>query len=70
MSWLVIQVIETILPAFGYGDYFVRLAVIVLAIGFLPVVIVAWAFELTPEGMKRTDAVTEGESIRPQTGRK
>ena len=51
-SWLIIQVIETIFPAFGFGDALVRLAVIVLAIGFIPVVVLAWAFELTPEGFK------------------
>lgn len=49
-SWLIIQVIETILPAFGFGDAVVRIAVIVLAIGFIPSVVFAWAFELTPDG--------------------
>ena len=51
-SWLIIQVIETIFPAFGFGDAIVRLAVTILAIGFIPVVVLAWAFELTPDGLK------------------
>lgn len=41
LAWIVVQVVETILPAFGYGDAAVRIAVIVLAAGFVPVVILA-----------------------------
>jgi TolB-like protein len=56
-AWLVIQVIETIFPAFGFTDRALRVAVIVLGIGFVPAVIGAWVFEWTPEGLKRdTDA--------------
>ena len=47
-SWLLIQVAETIFPLFGFGDTPARLAVIVLVIGFLPVQIFAWVFQLTP----------------------
>jgi len=52
-AWLVVQVVETVLPAFGFGDEAVRIAVIVLGISFVPTVIVAWVFEWTPEGLKR-----------------
>lgn len=52
-SWLLIQVVETIFPLFGFGDTPARLTVIVLAIGFLPAMVLAWVFELTPEGLKR-----------------
>jgi len=56
-AWLVIQVIETIFPAFGFGDGAVRVAVIVLGIGFIPAVIGAWVFEWTPEGFRRDSEV-------------
>ena len=56
-AWLVIQVIETIFPAFGFTDRAVRITVIILGIGFVPAVIGAWIFELTPDGLKR-DAET------------
>jgi TolB-like protein len=69
-SWLIVQVVETIFPAFGYGNAAVRVAVIVLAIGFLPALIFAWAFEITPEGLKREREVDRNRSIAPQTGRK
>ncbi len=61
-AWLVIQLVETIFPAFGFGDSAVRLAVIVLAIGFVPVLILAWAFEITPEGVKRDREVDRREA--------
>ena len=48
----------------------VRLAVIVLAIGFVPVLILAWAFEITPEGVKRDEEVDRSRSISADTGRK
>jgi len=53
LAWLVIQVVETLFPLFGLSDAAARGVVIVLAVGFVPVVIAAWAFELTPEGLKR-----------------
>ena len=53
VSWLLIQVVETLFPVFGLSDAAIRAVVIVLAIGFVPAVISAWAFELTPEGLIR-----------------
>ncbi len=53
VAWLIIQVVETLFHVFGLSDAAIRIVVILLAIGFLPVVVSAWAFELTPEGFKR-----------------
>jgi TolB-like protein/Flp pilus assembly protein TadD len=69
-AWLVIQVVETILPAFGFGDAAVRMVTIVLAIGLIPTLIVAWVFELTPEGLKKESDVDRSRSITSRTGRK
>ena len=57
VSWLLIQVVETLFPVFGLSDRSIRTVVIILAIGFVPAVIVAWAFELTPEGFVRDSEV-------------
>jgi len=57
-AWLVIQVVETIFPAFGFGDVAVRTVVIVLAIGFPLVLILAWKFEWTPEGLQREQVIS------------
>jgi len=69
-AWLLIQVVETIFPAFGFGDAAMRILVIVLAIGLVPVVLFAWAFELTPEGLKKESEVDRSQSITPQTGKR
>ena len=63
VAWLVIQVVETIFPAFGFSDKAVRVVVIVFAIGFVPAVIAAWVFELTPRGLKRDSEIDS--SSRP-----
>jgi len=52
-AWAIIQVVETILPAFGFVEVAIRVVVIVLAIGLVPVLAIAWAFELTPDGFRR-----------------
>jgi len=52
-AWLAIQVVETLFPLFGLSDVTARAVVIILAIGFIPALILAWVFELTPEGLKR-----------------
>lgn len=59
-AWLVVQVVETLFPVFGLSSEAIRLVVILLAIGFIPGVIVAWVFQVTPEGI-RIDSGT-GES--------
>lgn len=69
-AWLVIQVAETIFPLFGFGDAPARIVVLVLAIGFVPVLVIAWAFEITPEGLKREADVDRESSITPQTAKK
>jgi len=51
-AWLVVQVVETLFPIFGLSAGAIRLVVILLAIGFVPAVIGAWVFQLTPEGVK------------------
>ncbi len=52
-AWLIVQVAETTFEAFGFGSDTLRLVIIILAISFLPVVIAAWVFEWTPDGLKR-----------------
>jgi len=67
-SWLIVQAVETLFPAFGIGPAAVRTVIIVLAIGLVPALIFAWVFELTPEGLKLERDVDRGASITPRTG--
>src|SRR5947199_5758842 len=69
-AWLLTQVASTVLPMFGTPDWLPRSIVILLAIGFLPALILSWVFEMTPEGLKRDEDVKPEESIAPQTARR
>ena len=70
VAWLAIQIVETIFPAFGFTDAAIRITTIVFAIGLIPTLIFAWAFELTPEGLKKESEVDRSQSITPNTGKK
>lgn len=69
-AWLVIQVAGTLLPMFGVPDWVARSIVILLAIGVPAVLVFAWVFELTPEGLKRDAEVAPAAAIAPQTARR
>jgi TolB-like protein len=60
LAWLVVQIVETLFPMFGVSDATARIVVVALAIGFIPVLVLSWAFEWTPEGLKRDSAVDHG----------
>jgi TolB-like protein len=70
VAWLLMQVASQIFPFFEIPNWAVRLVVLLLVIGFPVALIIAWAFELTPEGIKRTEDVDLSKSIRRKTGRK
>ncbi len=58
VGWLVIQVSSTVLPTFHAPEWVVQTLVVLVALGFPIALVIAWAFELTPEGLKRTEDVT------------
>ncbi|WP_146908514.1 tetratricopeptide repeat protein [Arenimonas daejeonensis] len=55
-AWLLVQVAETLLPIFGTPDWVLRVLVVLLALGFVPALLFSWAFELTPDGLRRDTA--------------
>lgn len=65
-AWLATQVAGTLLPMFDAPPWIARAVVIALAIGFVPALVFAWVFELTPDGLKRDADVPAAESIAPQ----
>jgi len=69
-AWLITQVSSTVLPTFDVPSWVLRALIIVLAVGFVPTLIFAWVFELTPQGLKRDAEVKPEESIAPQTARR
>src|ERR1700726_2008044 len=70
VAWLLIQVATQVFPFFDIPNWAVRLVVLLLILGFPVALILAWAFEITPEGIKLEKDVAPGESITPRGGRK
>ncbi|MEX2132024.1 MAG: hypothetical protein WD772_11105, partial [Pseudohongiellaceae bacterium] len=69
-GWLIIQLANNIFPAFDFPQWTYQFVILITLIGFPIALIFAWAFEITPEGLKKSSEVTRQESIAPQTGRK
>ncbi len=68
VGWLVMQVAVTIVPALHLPDSLTTAVVVLTLLGFPFALVIAWAFEMTPDGMKRTENVLPGEHI-PQWSR-
>ncbi len=55
VGWLLIQVATQVFPFLEIPNWAIRLVILVIAVGFPVALLIAWAFELTPEGIKRTE---------------
>jgi len=69
VSWLLIQITTQIFPVFEIPNWGARLVILALALGFPVALVLAWAYEITPEGIKHTEDVTPGKSTVRRTGR-
>ena len=69
-SWLLAQIAELLLDTFKAPEWTMQFIVVALMIGFPIAVFFAWAFELTPDGVKRESEVDRSQSIRKETGQK
>jgi TolB-like protein len=69
-AWVLLQVADVLLPALRLPDWSITLVAVLLVLGFVPALIGAWAFELTPEGLRRESEVDRSASITRDTGRK
>jgi len=69
VGWLVIQVSSTVLPTFHAPEWVVQTLVVLVLLGFPIALVLAWAFELTPEGIKRTEDVDHSQPTTHRTGR-
>ena len=70
VAWLLIQIATQTFPFFEIPSWIVRAVIMLLLLGFPIALVFAWVYELTPEGLKRTDEVSLRESIARKTGRK
>jgi TolB-like protein len=70
VAWLVAQVLQLVFESFGTPEWAIKSVLVMLAIGLPFALFFAWAFEMTPEGIKREHEVDRTQSITPQTGKK
>ena len=70
VGWLLIEAADLLLENFGAPDWVVKTFTILVFLGFPLALIFAWAYELTPEGIKKENEVDRARSVTRQTGRK
>ena len=70
VAWLLIQVASILFPTFDAPPWVMRVFIVVLIFGFPVAIILAWAYELTPEGIKPTSETQLEQNVTDQPGRK
>ncbi len=65
VAWLLIQIAATVFPQLGIPDWAAKLVTVLLLIGFPIALIITWAFELTPEGIRTTRNARENRGDEP-----
>src|SRR5215472_14350281 len=70
VAWLLIQAASILFPTFEAPPWVMKVFVAVIVLGFPIALVFSWAFEITPEGIKREEEVLPNESITRHTGRK
>ncbi|MBE9550040.1 MAG: adenylyl cyclase, partial [Proteobacteria bacterium] len=70
VAWVVAQVADLALESFGSPPWVMKTILFLMAIGWVIAIFIAWAYEITPDGIKREADVNRADSIGQQTGRK
>jgi hypothetical protein len=70
VAWLLLQAASILFPTFEAPPWVMKVFVAVIVLGFPVALVFSWAFELTPEGLKRTEDVDVTKSVTKSTGRK
>ena len=70
VSWLILQLTDVLIPLLDLPEWVGRFVFLLVVIGFLLALILSWAYELTPQGVKLEKNVDRSESITHITGRK
>ena len=69
-SWLLLQVTDVLASLLPVPDWAGSLVVMLLLLGFVPVLIFSWVYEMTPEGLMKEKDIDRSQSVTPETGRK
>ena len=70
LSWLLLQIADLLMDMLGLPDIWGKAVLGMLLIGIVPVMIFAWVYEMTPEGLKRESEISPDASITGETGNK
>src|SRR5256884_2628824 len=70
VAWLLVQAASILFPTFEAPSWVMKVFVTAVILGFPVALILAWAFDLTPEGLKRSDEVPQAQAIAPKAGKK
>ena len=70
ITWLIVQVADVVFESFGTPDWVMKTLMFLMAIGFPLAILFAWAYEMTPEGIKKEKDVDRSQSITHETGQK
>lgn len=70
IGWLLLQVADTVLPALHLPDWIISALTLLLILGFIPTVLFSWAYELTPEGLKKDSEVSANDLASTHTAKK
>ena len=70
VAWIIIEAGSVLMPTFGASESAFKVYVVVVVMGFLVSLVLAWIFEVTPDGVRLEKNVDQAESITPQTGRR
>ena len=69
-GWIIMQVIDVMSPALKLPEWVASLFAVVLLIGFPIALVISWVYEVTEDGLRRTEAIDDASSIAAQTGRR
>lgn len=70
VSWVLLQVISTVLPIFDAPDWVLKTVIFLLALGFPFWIIFSWTYQVTPEGFKKTSKVSEAQIVAVATNKR
>jgi TolB-like protein/Tfp pilus assembly protein PilF len=70
VSWLLIQIADVVLPTFGAPPWVMKVLVFFLALGLPVAILLAWAFEMTPDGIKATSSVEKTQGTKSVAGQR
>lgn len=69
-AWLIAQVVQLAAESFGAPDWIMKMLIVVLILGFPAIIFFSWAYELTPDGLKRESELALSESVSLETSRR